>query len=145
MKKNLGLWIDHRKAVILTLGQGGGDTVKIESMVEKKPHRAGEAHAATPYGRQEPRPDDLKQSSLTGHLGAYFDRVIAGIRGADSILIFGPGEAKGELMKRLTKKRLAGRIAGVESADRMSDGQIEAKIRRYFLVQGRAGLVKKTR
>lgn len=33
--------------------------------------------------------------------------VIAGLRDAESILIFGPGEAKGELKKRLEKSNLA--------------------------------------
>ena len=54
------------------------------------------------------------------------------LRDAEFILIFGPGEAKGELRKRLEKSKLGGRIAGVETVDKMTDRQIAAKIRQYF-------------
>ena len=47
-------------------------------------------------------------------------------------LIFGPGEAKGELKKRLKKSKLDGRIARVETVDKMTDRQIAAKVREYF-------------
>jgi len=44
----------------------------------------------------------------------------------------GPGEAKGELKKRLVRNQLHGRIVGIETIDRMTDRQIAAKVRRYF-------------
>jgi hypothetical protein len=47
-------------------------------------------------------------------------------------LIFGPGEAKGELKKRLESKGLGGRIVGVETTDKMTERQIAAKVRAYF-------------
>jgi hypothetical protein len=55
-----------------------------------------------------------------------------GVRTAESILIFCPGEAKGELKKRLNKNNLDKRIAGVETVDKMTDRQIAAKVRQYF-------------
>jgi hypothetical protein len=58
--------------------------------------------------------------------------VISHIRDADSILIFGPGEAKGELKKRLESKGLGGRIVAVETTDKMTERQIAAKVRAYF-------------
>jgi hypothetical protein len=58
--------------------------------------------------------------------------VIACIRDAEYILIFGPGEAKGELKQRLGKNKLDGRIVHMETIDRMTDHQIAAKVRQYF-------------
>ena len=55
------------------------------------------------------------------------------IRDADSIWIFGPGEAKVELEKRLKQEDLGGRIVGVETVDKMTDHQIAAKVRDHFL------------
>jgi hypothetical protein len=55
------------------------------------------------------------------------------IRDAVSILIFGPGEAKGELKKRLERHKLGGRIVGVETMDKMTNNQITVKVRQYFL------------
>ena len=61
------------------------------------------------------------------------DVVIACLGDAESILIFGPGEAKGELKKRLEKNKLSGRIVVVETVDKMTDHQIAAKVRKHFL------------
>jgi hypothetical protein len=65
-------------------------------------------------------------------LHKYYDEVIAAIRDAESILIFGPGEAKGELKKRLEKDKLGGHIIAVETIDKLTDRQIAAKVREYF-------------
>jgi hypothetical protein len=46
-------------------------------------------------------------------------QVIASIRDAESILIFGPGEAKGELKKRLEEDKLGGHIVSIETVDKM--------------------------
>jgi hypothetical protein len=62
----------------------------------------------------------------------YYDAVIASLRGAESILIFGPGEAKVELRQRLRKDKHQGRIVEIETEDKMTDRQIEAKVREHF-------------
>jgi hypothetical protein len=69
---------------------------------------------------------------FTGHLHGYYDEVIAAIGDAESILIFGPGEAKGELRKRFERSKLGERIVAVETIDKMTDRQIAAKVREYF-------------
>jgi len=60
------------------------------------------------------------------------DAVIASIRNAEAILIFGPGEAKGELKERLKENNLGGVVVGIETADKMTDRQIAAKVRKHF-------------
>jgi hypothetical protein len=47
-------------------------------------------------------------------------------------LLLGPGEAKGELTKRLERHHFSGRIVGSETADKMTHRQIVAKVRQYF-------------
>jgi hypothetical protein len=59
---------------------------------------------------------------LSQHLRVY----------VDSILIFGPGEAKGELQKRLENQEAKWHIVAVEASDKMTDGQIVAEVREYF-------------
>ena len=49
------------------------------------------------------------------------------------ILILGPGEAKGELVKRLEDKGLKERLVGVETVDKLTDPQIAANVRQHFL------------
>jgi hypothetical protein len=65
-------------------------------------------------------------------MNAYYDAIIAYVGEANSILVFGPGEAKIELKKRLKKKSLEGRILVFETVDKMTDKQIAAKIHKQF-------------
>ena len=132
MKTTVGLWIDHRKAIIVALTNKGEETKLIISKVEKQPGRFAGVRSTTPYESQQVRADDSRERKFTGQLGIYYDAVIACIRDAESILIFGPGEAKGELQKRIKKSKMGGRVVGLETVDKMTDRQITAKVRYYF-------------
>jgi len=132
MKTKVGLWIDHRKAIIVAVTEKGDETALVISKVEKQLRRSGDSPLKGTYEPGRVPADDSRQRTLTGHLNIYYEAVIACLRDAESILIFGPGEAKGELKERLEKSKLGGRIAGVETVDKMTDRQIAAKVRQYF-------------
>jgi stalled ribosome rescue protein Dom34 len=132
MKTTVGLWIDHRKAVIVTVSDKGEETRVIESKVEKQPGRFDGVRSTTSFEAQKSPADDSRERKFTGQLLTYYDEVVAAIREAESILLFGPGEAKGELKKHLEKEKLGGRIEAVETEDTMTDRQIAAKVRDYF-------------
>ena len=61
--------------------------------------------------------------------------MIAAIRDADSMHIFGTGEAKGELEKRIEHAGLKAHILAIETVDKMTDRQILAKVRQHFLTE----------
>jgi len=132
MKTKVGLWIDHRKAIIVAVTDKEEEKGLVISAIEKQARRSAGSRHAGPYEPQQVPADDSRQRALTGHLKIYYDAVIASIREAESILIFGPGEAKGELKKRLESIDLGGRIVSVETVDKMTDRQIAAKVRRHF-------------
>ena len=77
--------------------------------------------------------DSVRQRELTGQFNCFYDQVVSCIREAESILILGPGEAKGELKKRLERDNLSRRIVGIKTSDKMTDNQIVAAVRGYFL------------
>ena len=133
METTLGLWLDHRKAVIVAITDKGETTKLVISKVEKQLGRPGGRRSLTHYESLQVPADDRRQRKLTGQLNIYYQAVIAAVRDADHILIFGPGEAAGELQKRLKKTQLRGRILGVEIVDRMTYPQIVARVRRFFV------------
>ena len=132
MKTTMGLWIDHRKAVIVKVSDKGEETSIIESMVEKQPGRFAGVRSTTPYESQKVQADSSRDRKFTDQINLYYDEVISILRGAESILLFGPGEAKGELKKRLENDNLPHHIDAVETVDQMTDRQIAAKVREYF-------------
>ena len=127
MKRTAGLWIDHRETVVVFIGDEGEETRRIESGMEKHVRFSGGSRS------EEGKADDQRDRQFTGHLNRYYDEVVSYIRDAESILIFGPGEARGELEKRLANKGLSGRIVGIETVDKLTERQIAAKVRQYFL------------
>ena len=132
MKTKVGLWIDHKKAIVVAVTDKGEEIGMVISKVEKQPRRSGDSPLKGHYESAQVPASDRRQRVLTGHLNIYYDAVIACIRDAESILIFGPGDAKGELKKRLKKNNLGERIAGIETVDKMTDRQIAAKVRQHF-------------
>ena len=132
MTGKAGVWIDHRKAVIVVIGPTEEHITHIASNVEKHLERSGDSPLKGPYeARQVPR-DDRRQMALTEELNIYYDAVVNAVRNVESLLIVGPGEVKGEFKKRLEKNKFGGLIAAVETVDKMTDRQIVAKVREHF-------------
>ena len=132
MKIAIGLWIDHKKAVIVSVVKGGCEVVTIESNMEKHVRYKEGARPKTAYGAQHSPAEDVQDRKYNEHLNKYYNRIITQIRKADSIFIMGPGEAKTELEKRLAHEELNRRIVGIETVDKMTDRQVAAKVRKYF-------------
>lgn len=122
MEQDVALWIDHRQAVIASVSGETEDLTRIVSDLEKHVrYSAGEGGA-----------EDSRDKRFEGHLHQYYDKVVASLREARSILILGPGEAKHEIEKRLREAGLGKAIVGVETADKMTDPQIAASARRRY-------------
>ena len=135
MKRKVGLWIDHRKAVIVFLTGEEEEIKLVKSNVEKQIRRADPLRSRGRADSLVIPADDRQQREFTEHLNIYYNEVISCIRDAESILIFGPGESKGEFKKHLEREGLGGRIVGIETTDKMTEPQIAAKVRQYFLNQ----------
>lgn len=132
MTDKAGVWIDHRKAIVVALTSDGEHSTTILSKVEKHPQRGGDSPLKGTYEARQVPADDVRQRALTGELNIYYDVVIAALRNYNNLFLFGPGEAKGELRTRLAKKNLSGRVIVVETQDKMTDRQVVAKVRAHF-------------
>ncbi|CAN5822808.1 hypothetical protein BH11VER1_BH11VER1_23990 [soil metagenome] len=134
MKTNMGLWVDHRRAVVLAVSpEGGEDAQVILSHADRQPGRRDGERSATKFESLQVAADDVNDRKFEHHLNTYYDQIIACVHGAGKLLIFGPGEAKGEFRKRLEKEKPSDRVVTVETTDKMTDRQIAAKVREFFL------------
>ncbi len=124
MTSNAGVWIDHKKAVIVRIQDGVEEIHSIDSGMEQHVRYAGG------------KPEDQIEHRFTNHLKEYYAKVIAFLHDAGSILILGPGEAKGELETRLNVESPGTHIVGIETVDKLTDHQIAAKVREHFLHAG---------
>ena len=124
MKKEVGLWIDRRRAAIVTMKNGDMQMQQVNSDIEKQVRFSG--------GALDISEEDIVERRLENHLRRYYDEVIANIQDAEAILIFGPGEAKIELKKRIDGKSFIGKKVYIETEDKMTDRQITAKVKKHF-------------
>ena len=132
MTENIGLWIDHRKAIIVIQSEQGENIQKVESGLGRHIRYRGASHTKSPYSTQYQQGDDQLDNKFSEQLKVFYDKVIACIRTAEAVLIFGPGEAKGELEKRIAHEKIRTLIVGVETVDKLTDRQIATKVRKYF-------------
>jgi hypothetical protein len=131
MNTNVGLWIDRRKAIVVTITGKGENTRLIRSRAERQLHHSGGAPLEEACDQAHVPARDGRQKTLKAHLNIYYGAVIASIRQAESVLIFGAGEAMRELSNRLRRANLSGRVVGMEAADTMTDHQIAARVRQH--------------
>ena len=135
MNKRVGLWIGRNKAVI----------VSIANNVEGRRIITSDMEHYVLYSTVVPgdgAPENLRDRRFWNHLGEYYDKIIAHIRDATEIQIFGPGEAKYELEKHLESEGLAQHIVSMEDAEKMTDLQIGIKVQKRFPLESRFKLTE---
>src|SRR5258705_11932022 len=123
MHKRVGLWIDRNNAVI----------VSIADNIEGRRIITSDMEHYVLYSTVVPgdgSPENIRDRRFWNHLGEYYGKIIAHIRDAKEIQIFGPEGAKYELQKRLENEGLAGHIVSMEDADKMTDLQIGIKVQK---------------
>ena len=123
MGHEVGIWIDHTKAVIVTISAGHVSTKALFSDVGPHTHYAGS---------QEGGGEKKYEERHSHELDRYYDDVISQLGEPDALLIFGPGEAKLQLKERLGRSNvLSESILAVESADKLTDPQIVVKVKEH--------------
>jgi len=126
MKTKVGLWIDHREAIIVSLHDQEEGIKRITSEAEEN---AQQSASQDDSGEDKRYKQDRR---FDNDLNKYYDEVISYLRNADTILIFGPGVAKSELQKRFDDQTQDGRVIEIETTDNMTESQIVAKVRDHF-------------
>lgn len=130
MATKAGVWIDHKQAVVVLVGDAADEIKKIKSGI--KASRPGDGSNSTNwYTPNDFVAEDRLGRRASNELNKFYDEVIATLLGSKALLILGPGEAKGEFLKRLKSKKLGGVTIDVETADKLTDGQIAAKVRQH--------------
>ena len=125
MNHKVGIWIDHKRAVIVSVSSGAITITKtLESEVGAHPR----------YSGQQDGGGEKKYEERHGQrLDRYYDEVISQLTDPDGLLIFGPGEAKLELKARLSRSKAhSERTIDIETTDKLTDPQIVAKVKEHF-------------
>ena len=132
MKIIAGVWIDHRKAVIVLISGKKEETIEIRSDVEEQPQPMKGTCSTVPGKTSELKEDNCHEQEFAAQSEGYYADVVAAIGAAGAILIFGPGETKEAFKKYLDLANFGGKVVSVQPIDTMTDRQIASKMREYF-------------
>ena len=126
MDHTVGIWIDHERAVVVSVSAGRVTTKTLESDVGAHPRYSGQQDDGGEKKYEERHRQRLEQ---------YYEEVISQLGQPEALLIFGPGEAKLELKERLSRsKTFSERTIDIETADTLTDPQIVARVKEHFRI-----------
>ena len=129
--KKVGIWIDHRKAVVVTIDEGLESRQVLESDFERHAGPEGSRRASTPYSPQVTSMERQIEQRRRLHATRFYKQVIRTIGKADRLLVLGPADAKLEFAAQVEKSvGLKSARLTVRAADRMSDAQVAARVRK---------------
>lgn len=124
MNAKLGIWIDHKKAVIVSVARDHSAVTRLQSSV--RPHR--HYHGAQDGGGEKKY--EARHEQGVAH---FVDAVARHVERGDEVLILGPGESKSALARRIRKiKSLKGVATTTTAADKLTEPQLVAAIRRRY-------------
>lgn len=121
-KKNLGIWLDYSSAHLIDPHKHKSQIIqsKFSSEMQKEVMKKGEKHL---HNKEE----QMQQ--------AYFNEIADKIHGYDQVLLFGPTNAKKELNHYLNEKeQFKGVKIALESADKMTENEKNAFVKKHFNV-----------
>lgn len=130
MDRNIGLWIDHKQAYVISYEDAKVEV--IPSHLEPPAHYSGGTQLG---GKQNQKADtELRHNDrFRLQLNKYYQQVISAVKDANSILIMGPGVAKIEFEKAVKKhKNMYKRLLKVETTDKMTKNQMIAHVRKFY-------------
>lgn len=135
MEKQVGIWIDTKKAIIVTLdGHKEEKITEIDSEVENSVYHNKEGNKGTfsvgHHSDSETKFDNRKKEQMDYYLDAVMDY----IKGSDYLYIFGPAETKIKLEQRIRDKKSLGKInlKAVETAGSMTLNEIVAQVKDFY-------------
>jgi len=133
MNDKVGIWIDHRKAVIVRALADRVTAKTLESNVGPHSRYSGRAGSSTPEGPQDEGGEKKYEERYGQELDRYYDDVIRHLGQPEALLILGPGEAKLQLKERLSRsKALSECIVEIETTDKLTDPQIVAEVKKHY-------------
>ncbi len=135
MKKQTGIWLDVRHAWIVNLPVEHEDEVimeQISSHVEEHPAFENTRMDTSwgPHGGNNQKTVEERQHHEEKQ---YFEKILKHLHAkTDELVIFGPSEAKHGLKNLLEKQHQVPEVIWVESADQMTEYQMQAWVHDYF-------------
>jgi stalled ribosome rescue protein Dom34 len=133
MKKKTGIWIDSKKAVIVSLEENNHSLKTVDSSIESQERIPGEDKWYTRFGNQFLNFEKRKRNRRAQDVKKYLTNVISEIKDTEEVVILGPAGMKKELVKFIHyDNQLSFNLRGTETAESMTENQLVAWVKNYY-------------
>jgi stalled ribosome rescue protein Dom34 len=120
--KQLGICMDHSNAYLLELAN---DTI-IENIIISESLKKNEEYSSEKHEKQLHKKEQHWQSS-------YYKKIIDYIKDFQEIILFGPTDAKNELLNLIKSDHLLDNIKiEIKNSDKMTESQMHSFVIGYF-------------
>lgn len=135
MEKQVGIWIDTKKAIIVALeGQKEEKITEIDSEVENRIYHNNESNKGTFSGSHKSDNETKFDNRKKEQMDYYLEVVMNHIKKADYLYVFGPAETKLKLEQKIREEKSLGKIKlkAIETADKMTLNEIVAQVKDFY-------------
>ncbi len=135
MEKQVGIWIDSKKAIIVTLdGQKEEKITEIDSEVENSVYHNKEGNKGTFSGNRHSDSETKFDNRKKEELDYFLKSVMFYVKGSDYLYIFGPAETKIKLEQKIRENKSLEKInlKAVETSDSMTLNEIVARVKEFY-------------
>jgi hypothetical protein len=130
--KQVGIWLDYRKAWVVQIDQKEKKLVEIFSNIEDF-HPVGGSRSKTPWGPQDKMAEPKYLERRKHQTKLYLQAILELVKDADELILTGPAQAKIDLQKYVSnRKGNKPLILGTIAADSMTKNQAIARLKALF-------------
>ncbi|WP_372792891.1 hypothetical protein [Lutibacter sp.] len=133
MKKNIGIWIDTKQAVIIKLLNDTHSVKVIESNIETRERIDGESKKYGRFGGQFMTYEKNKLNRKIEQTNQYVKNLLKEVENCDSVVLFGPSKMKTIFEKELkSNMQLANKLIGVSNSKLLTENQMVAWVKDFY-------------
>lgn len=130
--QQVGVWLDHRKAITVVLGNSGIDLAIIESDSERPSKSSGGHRQKTLYAHQDIVAEDHRKRRFESQAPDFFEKILRRIKPTSELVLMGPGEAKKQFVNYLMRHGSPIRLKELKPTGEMTTGEVARHVCEVF-------------
>jgi len=133
MKKNIGIWIDTKQAVVIKLSNNTHSIKKIESHIETRERVPGESKKYGRFGNQYLTYEKNRLNRRNEQTKYFLKSLLKEIENCESVVIFGPSNMKNNFAKEIKNNmQFSNKLAGIANSNFLTENQMIAWVKKFY-------------
>tara|TARA_R110001583_G_scaffold26142_2_gene94325 strand:- start:13177 stop:13587 length:411 start_codon:yes stop_codon:yes gene_type:complete len=134
MKKNIGIWIDTKQAVVIKLSENNPHSIKkIESNIETRERIEGESKKYGRFGGQYITYEKNRLNKKNEQINNFFKELLKEVENCNAVVLFGPAKMKKLLGKEIKNNmQFSKKLLGVHNSESLTENQMIAWVNDYY-------------